>query len=299
MSALITESVEVAGERFYYLAIEEARKDPDRPLVLCLHGFPDHPPSFIPVMERLAAAGFRPVAPWMRGYYPSVQGGPYHAERLAGDVIGLAHALSPDRRAFLLGHDWGAAATYAAMAEAPEQFCAAITLAVPHPLTFMANLGLQPGQLYRSWYMLFFQLPHLPERIVRRRGLAFIDRLWRTWSPGYRLGSSARQKLHDCLEASWPAPLEYYRALLQPVGAAISRIRDQARRRIVTPTLHLHGADDGCIAFSAGHGQERYFTGPFESQIIPNAGHFVQLEAPDTVAARAIAWARRWDHQRP
>ncbi len=296
MGAIVKKSIEVAGGRFYYLALEDSQYEPDSPLVLCLHGFPDHPPSFIPVMERLAAAGFRPVAPWMRGYYPSVQRGPYDADRLASDAVELARALSPDRAAIILGHDWGAVATYGAIADAPEQFSAAVTLAVPHPLTFMANLLVQPGQLRRSWYMLFFQLPRLPERIVRRRRLAFIDRLWRTWSPGYHLDGSAQQELYDCLEASWPAPIEYYRALLQPVGQAVSRIRAQARRRIVTPTLQLHGADDGCIAFSAGDGQERYFTGPFETQVVPNAGHFIQLEAPDTVAAETIAWARRWDH---
>ncbi|MEM9492929.1 MAG: alpha/beta hydrolase, partial [Myxococcota bacterium] len=78
--------ITVDGGRFAYLDAGER----DAPVVLCLHGFPDHPPSFIPLMDRLAAAGLRAIAPWMRGYHPSVATGPFHFERLADDLSQLA-----------------------------------------------------------------------------------------------------------------------------------------------------------------------------------------------------------------
>ena len=54
--------------------------------------------------------------------------------------------------------------------------------------------------------------------------------------------------------------------------------------------MSLQGADDGCVAPSAARGQERFFTGPFEAEVIPGAGHFLQVEVPDLVAARTLDW---------
>ena len=277
--------VRVPGGRFQYLAAGA----PNAPLVLCLHGFPDHPPSFGPLMARLVEAGYRVVAPWMRGYSPSVDRGPYHVDRLALDVLELAQALSPHRPVYAVGHDWGAAALYRAMADTPARFAAAATMAVPHLRVFLRNLRRQPGQLRRSWYMLFFQLPMLPERAVQRRRLALVDRLWRTWSPGYELPAEARAALHACLGASMPAPLAYYRALLQPPREALARLR-ASERPITVPLLYLHGMRDGCIAPSATLGQERCFAGPFEWVRVAGAGHFLHLEAPDLVAGYIVDW---------
>lgn len=288
-------SVSIDGERFCYLAAG----DEQDPLVLCLHGFPDHPPSFTPILEHLAAAGFRAVAPWMRGYYPSVLDGPFHADQLARDVIALSRALSPREPVILLGHDWGAASTYAALALAPHRFRAAVTLAVPHPLAFIRNLPRQPAQLRRSWYMGFFQLPAVAEFAASRRDFAFIDRLWRDWSPGYHLPAPRRRALHECLARSMPAPLGYYRAMLRPFRDAIARARRHALHRIITPTLYLHGDEDGCIAPGAGRGQERFFHGPFASEIVTGAGHFLPLEAADHVATRAIAWVESQSFDNP
>ena len=88
------------------------------PLALFLHGFPDLPTTWSPVMERFAARGYRCVAPFLRGYAPSTTEGPFHVDQLARDVLAFARELSPRRAAFVLGHDWGAAATwFAAMRE--------------------------------------------------------------------------------------------------------------------------------------------------------------------------------------
>lgn len=95
--------VTVPGGTFHYLSGGEPRA----PLVLCLHGFPDHPRTFVPLMIWLMSAGFRVAAPWMRGYRPSVGHGPFSIERLALDVVEISRALSPSEPVHLVGHDWG------------------------------------------------------------------------------------------------------------------------------------------------------------------------------------------------
>lgn len=289
-AALTRGSVRVAGGEFHYLHAGES----DRPLVLCLHGFPDHPPTFEPLMAELVAAGYRVAAPWMRGYAPSVASGPYDLERLGRDVVELARALSPARPVYLVGHDWGAGATFMAATLAPERLAACVALAAPYPLAFTRRLVRDPAQLRRSWYMFFFQVPGVPERVIPMRDFALIDRLWRVWSPGYRLPEPARQALHHCLAASMPAPIEYYRALLRPASAALARVRSLDAPVVSVPVLHLHGSDDGCIAAEVIAGQQRYFQGAFESAVISNVGHFLHIEAPGLVAERIVAWLRRF-----
>src|SRR5262245_46917767 len=85
-----------------------AKSDPH---VRCLHGFPDHPPSFTLLLTELSDAGYHAVAPWLRGYAPSTLEGPFDGDYLAEDALELASALSPDRPIYLVGHDWGAAIT--------------------------------------------------------------------------------------------------------------------------------------------------------------------------------------------
>jgi pimeloyl-ACP methyl ester carboxylesterase len=239
-------------------------------------------------MAELAAAGYRAVAPWMRGYAPSTLAGPYHAEQLAEDALAIGRALGGGRRFALIGHDWGAVATWAACARGPAELACAVTMAVPHPLAMIEHLARRPAQVRRSWYMLFFQLPVVPERALARGDFALVDRLWRAWSPGFRLEAGPRQRLHRCLAASMPAPIQYYRAIARqlrdppPVG------------RIETPVLHLHGSEDGCIEPGAAQRQRRFLNGPFDSELIAQAGHFLQLERPAEVAARALRWLRMY-----
>jgi pimeloyl-ACP methyl ester carboxylesterase len=258
----------------------------DAPLVLVLHGFPDVPHTFAPLIEALARAGHRVIAPWLRGYAPSPIAGPYDADTLAADVLAWADALSPDRPVALVGHDWGAVITYVASARAPERFRAAVAMSVPHPAVFVRALA-TPAQLARSWYMLAFQLPGAPG-FAAAGEFALIDRLWRTWSPGYQLPAALRRELHATLSASWPAPLLYYRAMTRPLRPALERLR--RRDQIAVPTLYLHGAADGCIGADAGAGAERFFSRGYRRDVIPDAGHFLAAEAPAAMAARVIAW---------
>jgi pimeloyl-ACP methyl ester carboxylesterase len=279
-------STEAGG---FELLTEGAKSDP---LVLCLHGFPDHPPSFTPLLAELALAGYRAVAPWLRGYAPSTLEGPFDTDRLADDVRSLAAALSPERSVYLVGHDWGAAITYVAASLWPDRIAAAVTMAVPHPNAFFEDLARHPDQLRRSWYMLLFQLPWIAERAVRRNDYALIDRLWRDWSPGYSPGPAEMRALKDCLDQSMPAPIEYYRASLRPSVAGVRRIRAgrAPERRIKVPLLSLMGADDGCIGPWIGERQDRFFAGPYRREVVAGVGHFMQLEAPSEIARRVLDW---------
>lgn len=267
-----------------------AAGDPADPLVLVLHGFPDAPTTFAPLVTGLAASGYRVVAPWLRGYAPSPLAGPYDADTLAADVVAWIDALSPDRPAALVGHDWGALVTYVASLRAPSRIAAAVAMSVPHPRAFVRALA-SPLQLARSWYMLAFQLPG-SERAAAAFDFALVDRLWRTWSPGFTLDDATRRALHDTLRASWPAPLLYYRALLRPVGSALDRLR--RTERIDVPTLYLHGTRDGCIGPRAGLGSERWFRGGYRRELVAGAGHFLAAERPRELVAWTAAWLAQY-----
>lgn len=237
-----------------------------RPLVW-LHGFPDHPPTAV---EFFAALDRRVVAPWLRGYAPSRSAGPYDVETHASDVIELLEALGPTD---LVGHDWGAAITYIVCARRPDLVRRAVTLACPHPRTLVRRM--RGVQLRHSWYMAFFQLP-FAAHLAAARDFALIDRLWRTWSPGFTLDDARRRALHACLAASWPAPIRFYRP---------QRFRAD---RIATPTLQLHGADDGCILPPRDDDAARFTERVLE--VVPGVGHFLHLEDPHGIAARIRAW---------
>ena len=267
-----------------------ARGDESQPLVLCLHGFPDTPVGYEPLLEQLAGAGYRAVAPYMRGYHPSTLAGPYHVDRIASDVIALADALSPGRPVRVVGHDWGAIATYVALARSPGRFARAVTMAVPHPNALVANLRDFPGQLRLSWYVSFFQLGKRAQDRAKANDFELIERLWATWSPGFRPSAAYLAELKRCLAESGPAPFEYYRALFRPMREALRR----ARRHLVidTPTLNLHGARDGCVDARMAARQERFFRGKFESRVLNGVGHFLHIEQPGEVGAHIVDWLR-------
>jgi pimeloyl-ACP methyl ester carboxylesterase len=266
----------------------------DAPLVLCFHGFPDCAYSFEPLVRTLSAAGYRGVAPFLRGYFPSTVEGRFDVSSLADDFLAIADALAPGRQVSIVGHDWGAVISYFAMLKDPERFASVVTMSVPHPVALFQNLRHAPAQLRRSWYIAFFQLPVIPEETILRDDLAFIDRLWRDWSPSLVPPPEHMARVKRCLLASLPAPLSYYRSIGRPLE--VSQLRENAtllRRHVTVPTLHLTGAADGCIGPELGRGQHRMFDGPFETEVIRGAGHFLQLERPAVIEERVLDWLSR------
>jgi pimeloyl-ACP methyl ester carboxylesterase len=274
--------LDVGGERFAALELGAAT---GRPCVY-LHGFPDHPPTATPFLAELAARGHRVLAPWLRGYRPSPVVGRFDLESLAGDVAALVDRWVGPGRVDVIGHDWGAALAYVLCAVMPERVGRAVTLALPHPLTFLRRLGIA-AQARRSWYLALFQLPG-SGALARVRDLALIDRLWRTWSPGFTLDADRRTTLHACLADSLPAPLLYYRAIARPVVGFRARLR-RLTPPITVPVLQLHGADVGCVVPLAAPDARR-FAAAYRYDVIDGVGHFLHLERPHEIAAAASAW---------
>ncbi len=269
------------------------------PVVLCLHGFPDHARSFRHQLPALAEGGFRAIAPTLRGYEPSSQPAnrEYHVVRLAEDVIGWLDDLGVER-AHLVGHDWGAVTGYLAAAMAPKRFSSLVTLAIPHPGRFL-RLGAfyRPGQLLKSWYILFFQLRGIADRKLAANDFAFVERLWRDWSPGwaYPPDEMAELKATFRMPGVAKAALGYYRAIpdfFSAPGRATFRLQTA---KIEVPTLALTGEVDGCMDTRL-HDDLTYpedFPRGVVVARIAGAGHFLHQESPANVTPRILDWIRR------
>lgn len=267
----------------------------DGPLVLCLHGFPDHARTFRHQLPALAAAGYRAVAPFMRGYAPTdiPAAGPYHTPALAQDVLTLIEALGY-REAVVFGHDWGALAAYGAAILAPQRVRRLVTAALPYGPSFLQALTTNYDQQRRSWYMFFFQHP-MADTAVAHADFQFIERLWQDWSPGWRYPPEEIEALKVTFRSPGvlEAALGYYRAALspQPFDPAVAEL--QARLSlspIETPTLAFHGARDGCAGVELLDGMEAFFPNGLTTVIIPEAGHFVHQEQPEAVNRHLLAF---------
>jgi pimeloyl-ACP methyl ester carboxylesterase len=260
----------------------------DGPLVLCLHGFPDHARSFRHQLPALAAAGFRAVAPFMRGYAPTgpAPDGRYQTAALAEDAVALIEALGYDN-AVVFGHDWGALAAYGAALAAPHRVRKLVAAAVPYGPQLVTALTGSYNQQKRSWYMFFFQSP-LAEAAVAHDDFAFLERLWRDWSPGWQCPAEEMAALKETFRAPGvlAAALEYYRAAFDPARQDPA-LADLQMRMMMTPidvpAIYLQGVDDGCIGPELVHGMADFFPRGLGIEMVPAAGHFLHLERPDVV----------------
>lgn len=169
------------------------------PVALCLHGFPDTAYGWRKVAPRLAESGWHVVAPFMRGYAPSSipADGSYHVGALMHDALRVRSAAGGTERDVIIGHDWGAIAATGLAAMPDSPFAKAVIMSVPpsaafRPLGRVPERGRLlrelPHQLLRSWYILYFQLPWLPERSASW----VVPLLWRRWSPGYHAEEDLR-----------------------------------------------------------------------------------------------------------
>jgi len=268
------------------------------PLALCLHGFPDSAYTWRHLLPALAEAGFHAVAPFMRGYAPTAipDDGCFGIGALVADAVALHQVLDGDGHAVLIGHDWGAEATYGAAAFAPDRWRRVVTLAVP-PLALDSVLFSDYQQLKRFFYLFLFRdsLPRA-EAIVAAERMAFLDRLWQDWSPGYDAAEDLA-RVKECLRqpANLTAAISYYRdsAIVTASGGAVVpyTLEEQAAwQQAKQPTLYLHGSLDGCIGVELAGRAERLLAPGSRMTVVEDAGHFLHLEKPHDVNEHILSW---------
>ncbi len=281
------------GDGLEFSALQAGREQD--PVVLCLHGFPDHPATFRHQFGPLADAGFRVIAPTMRGYEPSSQpsDGDYSLLAMADDVAGWLDAIGADR-AHLVGHDWGAVVTEVAAARHPDRVRSLTSLAIPPLPRIPAAVRRIPRQLLRSWYMTFFQVPIVAERALAAGDWALLRRLWRVWSPGHTMTETEWSELRARFERPGVAgaALACYRQNATPpllLGLRSSPAMEVTE--IPVRRLILHGTDDGCMdrrLFDHTVYETDHPAGVTMVELA-GTGHFLHLEAADRVNDAVLA----------
>ncbi|WP_046245848.1 alpha/beta fold hydrolase [Hymenobacter terrenus] len=258
----------------------------DGPLVILLHGFPEFWYGWRHQISALADAGFRVWVPDQRGYNLSDKPRrvrDYTIDHLAADIIGLIDAAG-HATAAVVGHDWGAAVTWHLAAHYPGRIRQAAVLNVPHPQVFGPALLRKPGQLLRSWYVFFFQLPWLPEVLVRLRGWWLGRRLLRGTS---RKGTFSDADLARYKEA-WTQPramrsmINWYRAAVR-FGRRLG-----ATGRIKIPIHIIWGENDAFLKRELARESLAYCDGG-QLTYLPTT-HWVQHEAAAAVNKLLLAF---------
>jgi pimeloyl-ACP methyl ester carboxylesterase len=253
------------------------------PLVVLLHGFPEFWWSWRSQIPALVEAGYRVIAPDQRGYAASekpVGWRNYRIELLAADVAALIREAG-EERAFVVGHDWGAAVAWMVATLHPEVVERLAILNVPHPDTMQRTLMRNPKQLLHSWYMFFFQLPWLPERLL---GWGGRDALARTYGDA-REGAFTDADLDRYVEAlhgpeGFRGPINWYRAALRtPIGRA-----RRLYRPIPAEVLVIWGEQDRFLTASMAQPSPELVP-HVRVERLPDASHWVQHDEPERVNA--------------
>lgn len=250
------------------------------PLVVLLHGFPQFWYAWrhqIPALSKQ----FKVVAPDLRGYHeterpPHVED--YKLDTVAKDVSGLIRALGYEK-ATVVGHDWGGAVAWTLAYNEPEVLERLAILNSPHPVLFKRALKSNLRQMLKSWYIFFFQIPWLPERLFLMRPKETLKTILR----GIRKETFNKEDMEHYLEplvkpGAFTAALNYYRASFRKAASSERKIS-----KIATPTLLIWGDEDKALGRELTEGMEPFFSGLFQIRHLPQCSHWVQEEQPEEV----------------
>lgn len=264
-------------------------------LVVLLHGFPEFWYSWryqIPVLAR----HFKVVVPDLRGYNQSDKPATgYDLTTLASDISSLIQNLGYDR-AHIVGHDFGGAIAWRFAQKFPHMLNRLAILSAPHPSRFAANLIQDLNQLRRSWYIFAFQVPGLPEWLIQQNLKNFVQTVFRGLA--IRKGVFTRETF-AVYEAALrqpgaiPSALSYYRQLFSPltwIGDAWSALSSGPPQLITAPTLVLWGEEDGVLSRQIAEDLRHAVSASFDLKFLPNCGHWIQQENPQTVNRELIAF---------
>jgi pimeloyl-ACP methyl ester carboxylesterase len=241
--------------------------------VVLLHGFPQNREMWEPVAAKLGAAGYRTLAPDQRGYSRGARPSgrrSYRQSQLVADVLALIDQ-SGSSKVHLVGHDWGAFVGWAFASRHPERLLTLTAISVPHPRAFA--WALPRGQARQSWYMAAFQLPLMPERLLRtRRGLELV---------GGENGLSAAQVASylDALGSKGlSAALNWYRAL--PFSQCEVGYAGATR----VPTTYVWSDDDAAIHRRAAEATGRFVDAPYRFEVLAGVSHWIPEQAPELLS---------------
>ena len=250
--------------------------------LLLLHGFPAHWADWREQMQALAASGFRVIAPDLPGYGESdrlPRALDYRSTLLVDDLAGLIRALGLER-VHVLGHDWGGTLAYCLATQHPHLVDRLIIINAGHPELFRRSLR-RFAQLRRSWYVFLFQLPFLPEWLVRRRAVLALC----TRGMEVRAGAFSEDDLDSLLKAMRGpgvarAALSYYRAAMRAPIRALGTLPHR--------TLVLWGERDGALSSSLLlDGLERLVPNVRIARFA-NAGHWLHHDLPEVVSRHVV-----------
>jgi pimeloyl-ACP methyl ester carboxylesterase len=284
-----TESISANGLRFNVLAAGKG----DR-LALCLHGFPELGFSWRQQLPVLAELGYLAWAPDLRGYGGTDRPAgreSYAVERLMDDVAGLIDA-SGARETVLVAHDWGGVVAWLFAMRRVRPLSRLIVMNLPHPACYERAVRRGTRQLLRSWYVLFFQIPWLPETLFRAGNAAMIGRAFSGMAvnkerfPDEVLDVYRRAAMQP---GAMTAMINYYRALV--TGGGARRQRNLGYPKIDVPTLVIWGEQDSALDIQTLEGTEE-FVSNLTLHRLPDASHWVQQDQPDKVNAILRQWLR-------
>ena len=261
-------------------------------LVVLLHGFPEFWYSWRHQIPALAKH-FKVVVPDLRGYNDSDKPkGGYDLDTLSADIGGLVQSLGY-LKAHVVGHDWGGAIAWNLAQKFPTMLDRLAVLNAPHPYRLMQELGSNLDQLRRSWYLLAFQVPALPEWLIQQNLPNIVKTLFQDQAVRKGAFTQIDTELYQAaLEkpGALSAVLGSYRQLLSPQTWLANWGRSPLP--ITVPTLVLWGEDDVFFPPKLMEGMDSLVTAPLQLKLLSHCGHWVQQEAPQTVNRELLDFLR-------
>ena len=270
--------------RLHYVA---AGPNDGTPIVL-LHGFPEFWYSWRFQIPALAAAGYRVIAPDQRGYNLSDKHGPYDFITLAQDIANLQDALGL-QRSHIVGHDWGGGVAWAFASLYPERTDQLIILNAPHFNAYEDTLRHHPVQVLKSWYILFFQMPLVPEWLISRNDYQLLATGFRQANPLYMTADDIARYKEACAQpGALPAMIGWYRHTARYL---LRHARRFPHFRIKRPTCVIWGERDIALDKSCNETLPQYVD-QLAIHYLPNASHWVQMDEPEAVNQLVLGFLR-------
>jgi epoxide hydrolase 4 len=292
MNELVTRSMVIPANGIRLHA--ETAGPPDGPLVLLLHGFPENWACWLKQIGPLARAGYLVVVPDQRGYNLSDKPrgiSPYRMDEIARDVIAAIDHFGREK-AILVGHDWGAAVAWHVAIHYPERVQKLAVLNAGHPAAMARALTRFTLQALRSWYIYFFQVPVLPEFLLRQGHYASLRRILRSTS---NPGSFSKHDLARYTEA-WSQPgaltamINWYRAAArQTLSQGPKGYRRSADARVPMPALILWGDRDAALIPQLAEWSLEWCD-QGQSIHFPKATHWVQHDESEQVTGHLLGF---------